>query len=35
MLFNSGEFLFLLAISCVGNSLATGRIIQHKVAGDG
>ena len=24
----------LLAISCVGNSIATGRIIQHKVAGD-
>ncbi len=28
------KLIGLLAISCVGNSLATGRIIQHKVAGD-
>lgn len=28
------KLIALLAISCVGNSLATGRIIQHKVAGD-
>jgi alginate O-acetyltransferase complex protein AlgI len=28
------KLIGLLAISCVGNSIATGRIIQHKVAGD-
>jgi alginate O-acetyltransferase complex protein AlgI len=28
------KLIGLLAISCVGNSLATGRIILHKVAGD-
>ena len=28
------KLIVLLAISCVGNSIATGRIIQHKVAGD-
>ena len=28
------KLIGLLAISCVGNSLATGRIIMHKVAGD-
>jgi alginate O-acetyltransferase complex protein AlgI len=28
------KLIALLAISCVGNSIATGRIIQHKVAGD-
>jgi alginate O-acetyltransferase complex protein AlgI len=28
------KLIILLAISCVGNSIATGRIIQHKVAGD-
>jgi alginate O-acetyltransferase complex protein AlgI len=28
------KLIALLAISCVGNSIATGRIIQHKVVGD-
>ncbi|BCU76919.1 MBOAT family O-acyltransferase [Luteolibacter sp. LG18] len=28
------RLLLLLAVSCVGNSVATGRIIQHKLAGD-
>jgi alginate O-acetyltransferase complex protein AlgI len=28
------KLIGLLAISCVANSIATGRIIQHKVAGD-
>jgi alginate O-acetyltransferase complex protein AlgI len=28
------RLIALLAISCVGNSIATGRIIMHKVAGD-
>ena len=28
------KLIGLLAISCIGNSIATGRIIQHKVAGD-
>jgi alginate O-acetyltransferase complex protein AlgI len=28
------KLIGLLTISCVGNSIATGRIIQHKVAGD-
>lgn len=28
------KLIAILAISCVGNSLATGRIIQHKVSGD-
>ena len=28
------KLIVLLAISCVGNSIATGRIILHKVAGD-